>query len=107
MLTAIQAATSHMMVLATTGFDSKPNDSLPGGNVIQDLVGGLQTYGIYAAIAALVFGAVMIGWGNSSHNPQSASRGKLFLLGGVVGLILIGGVNGIGETFFKMGQSIN
>jgi len=105
MLSAIHAASVNL-VLAASGFDAKPNDSLPGGNLIQKIVGGLQTWGLYAGVAAIIAGAVYIAWGNTSHNPHSSSKGKMFVFGGIIGLMLIGGANEIGKAFFDMGKSI-
>lgn len=103
---AVQLGAVNVVIGAGTGFGSKPNDSLPGGSVIEKMVGGLQTYGIYACLAAGVLGAALLGWGNVSHNPHQSSKGKVALIGAAVGLIFIGGINAIGQTFFDLGKEI-
>lgn len=106
MLALINTKIAAVVLAAGTGFDAKTNSSLPGTSVIRELVGGLMAWAMYAAVAAIVIGAAAVGLSNASHNPHGASRGKMLLLGGVVGLILIGGANAIGTTFYDMGKEI-
>lgn len=103
LLTHIQGA---VVVVMAGAFNSTPNDSFPGGDVLSKIVGGGMRWGQYAVVAGIVVGAVMWMVGSKSNNPQHASGGKLLLLASICGAILIGGANNIGSTFYDLGTQV-
>lgn len=102
-LASLKAAT---IIFAVDAFGAKPNDSLPGGSVIEKLVGGAMRWGQYAVVAALVVGVIMWIVGSKGHNPQHAAGGKMILLAACVGAVVIGGANAIGESFYDLGTEV-
>lgn len=94
------------IVFAAGAFDAKPNDKLPGGDVLSSLLGGVMRWAQYAVVCGLVVGAIFWMVGSRGHNPQHAASGKMILLAACVGAIIIGGANAIGQSFYDLGTQV-
>lgn len=89
------------------GVNITPNSSgLPGISQGETIVGALLTFGVIAAVAGLIMGAMVWAVGHHSSNPQVVSRGKTGVMAGVVAAILCGGAMAIINFFFNIGAGL-
>jgi hypothetical protein len=89
------------------GVNITPNSSgLPGISQGETIVGALLTFGVIAAVAGLIMGAMVWAVGHHSSNPQTVSRGKTGVMAGVVAAILCGGSMAIVNFFFNIGAGL-
>jgi hypothetical protein len=89
------------------GVNITPNSSgLPGISQGETIVGALLTFGVIAAVAGLIMGAMVWAVGHHSSNPQTVSRGKTGVMAGVVAAILCGGAMAIVNFFFNIGAGL-
>jgi hypothetical protein len=89
------------------GVNITPNSSgLPGISQGETIVGALLTFGVIAAVAGLIMGAMVWAVGHHSSNPQVVSRGKTGVMAGVVAAILCGGSMAIVNFFFNIGAGL-
>ncbi len=89
------------------GVNITPNSSgLPGISQGETIVGALLTFGVIAAVAGLIMGAMVWAVGHHSSNPQVVSRGKTGVMAGVVAAILCGGAMAIVNFFFNIGAGL-
>lgn len=79
---------------------------LPGSQVLEGFVNGLGFWGLLAALACLVAGAVMYAFGALSTNSRAASVGKSGAVGAVVAALLIGGASALISFFYGAGGTI-
>lgn len=74
--------------------DVGPNkDGLPGVAEAIKIVGALLTFGLIAAVAGVVLGAVTWAVGSHSTNPGIAGRGKTGVIVSCVAALVVGGAN--------------
>lgn len=69
-----------------------PNpNGLPGGQLLNSLVGGLEYFGVILALAGLVISAIV--WAVSGHsaNPSGQARGRTGVLVSLAAAVVIGG----------------
>lgn len=107
MIEAIASLKAGTIIAAADAFGAKPNDSLPGGNVLSELIGGVMKWGQFFVVGGIIIGAMLWVVGSKSHNPQHASSGKMMVLMAIAAAILIGGANEIGQTFYDMGKKVS
>ena len=55
----------------------------PGANLMTDILGWLKWGALWAAVAAMLIGAISIGVGHFGSNYGAASAGRKWLLGGI------------------------
>jgi hypothetical protein len=82
------------------------SSGLPGISQGETIVGALLTFGVIAAVAAVIMGAMVWSVGHHSSNPQVVSRGKTGVMAGVVAAILCGGAMAIVNFFFNIGAGL-
>jgi hypothetical protein len=85
----------------------KPNGhGLPGMGLAREIVGGLLTFGLIAAVAGLVLSAML--WALSAHhgNVHYASRGRVGVVVSAGAALLMGGADAIIAFFQNAGTHI-
>lgn len=102
----VNAFIQSTLVAAADPFSAKPNDSLPGGQTLVELVGGLMQWGIVLAVGGIIIGVLLAVVGKAGHNSSHQSSGKTMALVAVFALLVIGGANTIGKTFYDMGEKV-
>ncbi len=107
MIAAIKLKAATLVLAAGTGTDAKPNDTLPGGSVLKDFVGGIMTYGMYFSVGGLVMGGAMWMFGSRSNNHQHASGGKTMVFAALCLAFLVGAANQLGASFQDMGAKVH
>ncbi|MDA8358895.1 MAG: DUF6112 family protein [Actinomycetota bacterium] len=84
-----------------------PNTSgLPGISELENIVGGLLTVGLVAAIAGLIVSAIVWALGHHSGNPNHSSKGKTGVLASFVAALLIGGADVLINFFVAAGHTL-
>ncbi len=87
--------------------DIGPNtDGLPGIEQLRIIVGAAMTVGLILAVLALIFAAIVWGFGANSSNPHLASRGKLGVLVACGAAIVCGASVTLVNFFWTVGQSV-
>ena len=95
----------HPALLATVNIS--PNTSgLPGISELENIVGGLLTVGLVAAIAGLIVSAIVWALGHHSGNPNHSSKGKTGVLASFVAALLIGGADVLINFFVAAGHTL-
>lgn len=79
---------------------------LPGLALIKSIVGALFWPGIWAAVGAIIVGAILWFVGSSSDNPSRGAQGKKTIFAACIGAIIIGGANAIVAFFSAAGSTI-
>ena len=93
------------MVLADV-LNIQPNSSgLPGFDTAQNLVGGLQLGCVLLCVAAVFIGVAAWAVGSHSSNYRASGGGKLAVVAGGLGAVLIGFGPSLVQTLFHMGQA--
>ena len=84
-----------------------PNtDGLPGVSQAEKMIGALMTYGVLAAVAALIIAAIVWAFGGNHNNPQWAQRGKNGVLIALASALVIGGALGLVSFFTSVGATL-
>lgn len=65
-------------------------DGMPGTALITKLLGWAAQLGLWAAIGSILAGAIVWGLAHNAGNSYGSHRGRNYVLGGVVGAILVG-----------------
>lgn len=78
---------------------------LPGFGTAQHLVDGLQLGCVLLCVAAVFVGAVAWAFGAQTNNYRSSGAGKLAVISGGLGAVLVGFGPALVQTLFHMGQS--
>lgn len=97
-----------VLVLAAAGpVTTRPDpNGLPGGATAQRLLNGLTFYGLLACVAALVIGGATWFTANRAGNYTASFGGKVAVLGGVIGALVIGGAAALVNFFYGAGSGI-
>lgn len=87
--------------------DVTPNTTgLPGIGAIKDIVGGLLTLGLVAAVAGVALASIFWAIGSHSSNPHMAGRGKTGVLVALAAAMLIGAANTLVNFFNAAGAAV-
>jgi hypothetical protein len=86
------------VLLADIHVDPNSN-GLPGVAAALRIVGALLTFGLIAAVAGIVIGAMVWAVGSHGANPHHASRGKTGVIVSSVAAVLVGSAETIVNFF--------
>ena len=87
--------------------DISPNtNGLPGIAALEQIVGGLLTIGLVAAVAGVAISAIAWAVGSHSSNPHVAGRGKTGVLVSIAAAMLIGAANTLVNFFNAAGAAV-
>ena len=82
-------------------------NQLPGGQVLQNLMDGLQGWALALALVGLVIGAAAWALGSHAQNYQQTFVGRRAVLISGLAALLIGAGPGLVNFFFKAGTGIH
>jgi Family of unknown function (DUF6112) len=86
---------------------AKPEQAgLPGGEVVQRIVNGLQFWGLMACLVGIFIGAMFWAIASHSQNYQYTSGGKKATILCALGALVIGAGAGIINFFFHAGTGV-
>lgn len=94
-------------LLASSVVNVTPNGSLPGGDEIIKLLGGLATWALYACVAAFLLGGAIWAFSVRAGNFTQAHKGRDLLLGGLIGAIITGAASALITFAFTAGQAVH
>jgi MFS family permease len=80
---------------------------LPGDQVLQQVVDGIGQWALIASLIGLVIGAAAWALGHYSQNYHQAYNGRRGVLVSGAAALLIGGAQGIVNSFAKLGHGIH
>ncbi len=80
---------------------------LPGGDLLRNLMDGLQYWALALALVALVIGAAAWALGSHGQNYQQSFIGRRAVLISGLAALLIGAGPGIVSFFFTAGQGVH
>jgi len=83
-----------------------PN-ALPGGQVLQNLMNGLQSWALALALVGLVIGAAAWALGSHGQNYQQSFVGRRAVLISGLAALLIGAGPGIVSFFYNAGSGVH
>ena len=93
--------------LASPSVNVGPNkDGLPGVTEAIKIVGAFLTFGLIAAVAGIVLGAITWAVGSHSTNPGIAGRGKTGVLVSCAAALVVGGANILVNFFAGAGAHL-
>ncbi|MAT06285.1 MAG: hypothetical protein CL424_14705 [Acidimicrobiaceae bacterium] len=81
--------------------DPAPDSSLPGGELITQVLGWLKYAAIAAAVAGLMIGGVATGVGHFGSSYSASSAGRKWVLGGIGAAMLAGLAHTIATTVYE------
>lgn len=81
--------------------------ALPGGNVLQNLMNGLEFWALALALVGLVVGAAAWALGSHGQNYHQSYVGRRAVLISGLAALLIGAGPGIVSFFFNTGQGVH
>jgi hypothetical protein len=96
----ILTASSHLVLTPDTG-------ALPGGQVLQGLMNGLDGWALALSLVGLVIGAAAWALGSHGQNYQQSFVGRRAVLISGFAALLIGAGPGIVNFFFNTGQGVH
>ncbi len=82
-------------------------NALPGGNVLQHLMNGLDGWALALSLVGLVVGAAAWALGSHGQNYQQSFVGRRAVLISGLAALLIGAGPGIVNFFFNTGQGVH
>jgi hypothetical protein len=98
----------HALLLATAHLQLSPDTgALPGGNVLQRLMNGLDGWALALSLVGLVVGAAAWALGSHGQNYQQSFVGRRAVLISGFAALLIGAGPGIVNFFFNTGQGVH
>jgi len=96
-----------MVVLLLGAVTARPQlTDLPGSQVLQHLVNGVEAWGLVIAMVGVFVGAGIWAVGTHAHNPQHATRGRTAALTSAAAALLIGGGPGLVNFFSNLGAQV-
>lgn len=102
-VTVLTIATS--LALARTAHaqvpDPAPDASLPGGQLIEQVLGWLKYGAIASAVAGLLIGGITTGVGHIGSNYSASSAGRKWILGGIGAAMIAGLAHGVATTVYN------
>jgi hypothetical protein len=81
--------------------------ALPGGQVLQNLMNGLDSWALALALVGLVIGAAAWALGSHGQNYQQTFVGRRAVLISGLAALLIGAGPGIVNFFFNAGSTVH
>ena len=81
--------------------DPAPDSSLPGGELITQVLGWLKYASIAAAVAGLLIGGIATGVGHFGSSYSASSAGRKWVLGGIGTAMLAGLAHTIATTVYE------
>ncbi|MFD8963402.1 DUF6112 family protein [Streptomyces sp. NPDC059568] len=85
----------------------KPNDGgLPGLEVLKQVIGSINLFGIIAVVGALAVSAGVWAWGHHSGGHQAEASGKKGVLVSAGAALLLGAANGVVAFFSTLGTQV-
>jgi hypothetical protein len=97
-----------MLVAATSNLQLTPDTgALPGGDVLQKLMNGLDGWALALSLVGLVVGAAAWALGSHGQNYQQSYVGRRAVLISGFAALLIGAGPGIVNFFFNTGQGVH
>lgn len=85
-----------------------PNSqAVPGGEQASTLISGVMWFGLAAAVAALIAGAGLMGWGKFRNNHKHADMGGTVVGVSLGGAFLIGCAFVLVNYAFRLGASVS
>jgi MFS family permease len=81
--------------------------ALPGGQVLQNLMNGLQSWALALALVGLVIGAAAWALGSHGQNYQQSFVGRRAVLISGLAALLIGAGPGIVSFFYNAGSGVH
>lgn len=85
----------------------KPKEGgLPGLDVLKDVMGSINLFGIVAVVGALAVSALVWAWGHHSGGHQAEASGKKGTVVAAGCALLLGAANGIVSFFSAMGTEV-
>ncbi|MFI1432585.1 DUF6112 family protein [Streptomyces lydicus] len=97
----------HVQYLAYNPGVTPKGGGLPGINVLKNVIGSINLFGIIAAVGALVISAVVWAWGHHSGGHQAEANGKKGTVVAARCALLLGAANGIVAFFSAMGTQVH
>lgn len=98
----------HDVLLATANLQLTPDtNALPGGQVLQNLMNGLDGWALALALVGLVIGAAAWALGSHGQNYQQSFVGRRAVLISGFAALLIGAGPGIVNFFFNTGTGVH
>ena len=95
-------------VLTAANLQLTPDtNALPGGNVLQHLMNGLDGWALALSLVGLVVGAAAWALGSHGQNYQQSFVGRRAVLISGLAALLIGAGPGIVNFFFNTGQGVH
>jgi hypothetical protein len=93
-------------LIAVVNMHPDPN-ALPGGQVLQNLMNGLDSWALALALVGLVIGAAAWALGSHGQNYQQTFVGRRAVLISGLAALLIGAGPGIVSFFFNAGSGVH
>jgi hypothetical protein len=85
-----------------------PNEGgLPGLDVLKQVMGSINLFGIIAVVGALAVSAAVWAWGHHSGGHQAEANGKKGVLVSAGAALLLGSANGIVAFFSALGTQVH
>ena len=100
----VRAALAWMADVVTIHPDPS---ALPGGQVLQNLMDGLDSWALALALVGLVIGAAAWALGSHGQNYQQTFVGRRAVLISGLAALLIGAGPGIVNFFFNAGSTVH
>lgn len=98
----------HAVFLATANLQLDPDtNALPGGDVLQNLMNGIDGWALALSLVGLVIGAAAWALGSHGQNYQQTYVGRRAVLISGLAALLIGAGPGIVNFFFNTGQGVH
>jgi hypothetical protein len=79
---------------------------LPGAGQLQELINGLAFWGLIAALAGMVVGAVLWAVGHHSSNYQQSFSGRKGVMVSGAAAMVIGAAPALIHYFFSLGSAV-
>ncbi len=99
---------AHGLLAGSANLQLSPDTSaLPGGNVLQHLMNGLDGWALALSLVGLVVGAAAWALGSHGQNYQQSFVGRRAVLISGLAALLIGAGPGIVNFFFNTGQGVH
>jgi hypothetical protein len=98
----------HSVLLVAANLQLTPDTSaLPGGDVLQKLMNGIDGWALALSLVGLVIGAAAWALGSHGQNYQQSYVGRRAVLISGLAALLIGAGPGIVNFFFNTGQGVH
>lgn len=104
-LAALAAAAVVAVAAAPVGTqeppDPAPNATIPGSELITELLGWLKYGALASAVAGLLIGGIAMGFGYSSSHYGASSAGRSWLMGGLAAAVIAGLAHTVAITLYR------